>query len=87
VEFGDYLDLDLAKRGFGLGFQFPYPPTGSPIRVVVFLSDASMFILLRGVDCVLCCLFYIRYKQTEKLSRDGGAIQQNTRLGQKVCTL
>jgi hypothetical protein len=24
---------DLAKRGFGLGFQLVYPPTGNPPRV------------------------------------------------------
>jgi len=28
------LELDIAKRGLGLGFQFPYPPTGSPPRVL-----------------------------------------------------
>jgi hypothetical protein len=29
---------------------------------VGLLSDASMFILLRGVDCVLCWMCCLRYK-------------------------
>jgi hypothetical protein len=64
--------LDLAKRGFGLGFPFLYPPTGNPKRVLAFMNppvdlqcDASVFMLLRGVDCVLCCMYCLRYKSTE----------------------
>ncbi|KAJ5877235.1 hypothetical protein N7455_000700 [Penicillium solitum] len=29
---------DLAKRGFGLGFQFPYPPMGNPPRVLALMN-------------------------------------------------
>jgi hypothetical protein len=31
-------EVDLAKRGFGLGFRFPYPPTGNPSRVLAFMN-------------------------------------------------
>ena len=29
---------------------------------VGLLSDASIFMLLRGVHCVVCCMCYLRYK-------------------------
>jgi hypothetical protein len=53
--------------------EFPYPPTGNPPRVLALmnppvglLSDAPMFILLRGVGCVLCCMCCLRYKYNER---------------------
>jgi hypothetical protein len=33
-----HIILDLAKRGFGLGFPFLYPPTGNPTRVLAFMN-------------------------------------------------